>query len=82
MRPSCEQILHMPILKKHVETMETDISDGVNPALLATIYMPDYIKRLKLPEPNYDKLRPVISEPNMGEAMSGIQRKLTTNRLS
>jgi hypothetical protein len=77
----------MPILQKHIEMpLETveEYGDGMNPSLLQTIYMPDHMSTLKakLPQPNYDEIRPNVSAPRPGESLKRITRNLKSIKSS
>jgi NIMA (never in mitosis gene a)-related kinase len=58
MRPSCEKILDLPIVRKKIEKLFSDDFDNVEPqmTLLCTIRVPKNLLYLtdRLPKPQYD----------------------------
>jgi NIMA (never in mitosis gene a)-related kinase len=58
MRPSCEKILDLPIVRKKIEKLFSDDFDNVEPqmTLLSTIRVPKNLLYLtdRLPKPQYD----------------------------
>ncbi|CAD8059426.1 unnamed protein product [Paramecium sonneborni] len=63
-RPTCDQILANPIVKKYMKNLETNIeTKPINKTLMETIQFPNNFKQLKnqLPKSNYDEINTNIS---------------------